>query len=69
MQLQSQTGFKVSTSNIKNVARAASALKLNEIPYLVLGGMLEAIAYLQAKIEIGRGRIPYTWEPIRSTKT
>ncbi|MBS7633135.1 glycosyltransferase [Candidatus Bathyarchaeota archaeon] len=69
MQLQSQTGFKVSTSNIKNVARATSALKFNEIPYLALGGIVEAIAYLQAKIEIKKGRIPYTWEPIRSTKT
>jgi hypothetical protein len=46
-----------------------STLKPTEILYLSLGTFLEAIAYLQAKLEVRRGAIPFAWEPIRSTKT
>jgi len=69
MQLKSATGFKVSTSSYKNVLRAFSALKPNEVLYALLGGFLEMIAYFQARIELGKGMVSYIWEPIKSTKT
>lgn len=68
MQLQNEEGFEVSTSNPWNIVRVAAALKLNEIPYLIMGGFLEVVAYVQAKLQISNGIIPYAWEPISSTK-
>jgi biofilm PGA synthesis N-glycosyltransferase PgaC len=68
MQLQKATNFKVSTSSFRNVLRAISALKLDEVLYAVLGGFLEVIAYAQARIALNKGTIPYIWEPIKSTK-
>ncbi len=68
MQLQNETGFKVSTSNPKNIMRVISALKPAELPYLILGGFLEGIAYIQARLQVNKGAIPYAWEPISSTK-
>jgi cellulose synthase/poly-beta-1,6-N-acetylglucosamine synthase-like glycosyltransferase len=69
MQLQNETGFSVSTSGFGNILHAASRLKPNEVLYLMFGGFLEIIAYLQAKIALGTGRVSYIWEPIKSTKT
>ena len=69
MQLQNETGFKVSTTSFSNILKAASELRPTEILYLSLGVFLEAIAYFQAKMEVRKGSIPFTWEPIGSTKT
>lgn len=69
MQLQRATSFEVSTSNFQNILRAIPILKITEIPYLLLGGFLEVIAYFLARIDFRKGIIPYVWEPIRSTKT
>lgn len=69
MQLQKTNAYKVSTSRPSNTLRVISALDKSEIPFLLLGGFLEVIAYSQAKIESYKGRIPYAWEPIKSTKT
>jgi len=69
MQLQKETGLGVSTASFGNILRAVTALRPNEVPYAFLGGILEVFAYSRAKIESRRGRIPYKWEPIRSTKT
>jgi uncharacterized membrane protein YccF (DUF307 family) len=44
-------------------------LGFGDILYLLPGGFLEAVAYLQARIAVKKGNIPYIWEPIRSTKT
>lgn len=68
MQVQKATNFKVSTSSFRNVLRAISALKPDEVLYALLGGFLEIIAYAQARIALNKGVIPYIWEPIRSTK-
>jgi len=68
MQLQNSTGFKVSTSNFRNILRAVSALKPSEVLYASLGGFLEAIAYIHVKVAFGK-LASYAWEPIRSTKT
>jgi cellulose synthase/poly-beta-1,6-N-acetylglucosamine synthase-like glycosyltransferase len=69
MQLQNETGFKVSTTSFSNILKAASELRPTEILYLSLGVFLEAIAYFQAKMEVRKGSIPFAWEPIGSTKT
>ena len=69
MQLKSATCFKVSTSSYRNVLRAFSALKPNEVLYALLGGFIEIIAYFQARIDLGKGMVSYIWEPIKSTKT
>lgn len=67
MQLKQATGFTVSTSNIKNVLQAAAELRLSEMFYAFLGGVLEVTAYSKAKLDY-RKAIPYMWEPIKSTK-
>jgi len=69
MQLQNETGFKVSTTSFSNILKAASELRPTEILYLSLGVFLEAIAYFQAKMEVRKDSIPFAWEPIGSTKT
>jgi cellulose synthase/poly-beta-1,6-N-acetylglucosamine synthase-like glycosyltransferase len=68
IQLHQTTGYKVSTSSLKNILRAASSLKPREIPYLLLGGFIEMISYIQARAAFSKGTIPFAWEPIRSTK-
>jgi hypothetical protein len=67
--LKASTGYKVSTSSFKNMFRAVAVLRLRDILYLLPGGFLEAIAYLQARVAVKKGEVPYIWEPIRSTKT
>jgi len=69
LQFQNATRYRVSTSNFKNVLRIVSKLKLSEIFYSLLGGVLEFFAYIQAKIAFRERRVPYVWEPIKSTKT
>lgn len=69
MQLQSTTGYKVSTSSFKNILRAVSALRRNETMYLLSGGFLETVTYLEARILFSQGTVPFVWEPIKSTKT
>ncbi|MGD0979422.1 MAG: glycosyltransferase [Candidatus Bathyarchaeia archaeon] len=68
MQLQNTTGYKVSTSSFKNMLRAIFKLKRNETIYVLPGGFLEIVAYLEARILFSKGNIPFTWEPIKSTK-
>jgi cellulose synthase/poly-beta-1,6-N-acetylglucosamine synthase-like glycosyltransferase len=69
MQLQNETGFKVSTTRFSNILNVASELRPTEILYLSLGVFLEAIAYFQAKMDVRKDSIPFAWEPIGSTKT
>jgi cellulose synthase/poly-beta-1,6-N-acetylglucosamine synthase-like glycosyltransferase len=68
IQLQNATNFKVSTSRFRNVLRAISVLKLDEVLYVFLGALIEIIAYSQARTALSKGMIPYVWEPIESTK-
>jgi biofilm PGA synthesis N-glycosyltransferase PgaC len=69
MQLQNATGYRVSTSSFKNMLRAVSALERSETIYVLPGGFLEFVAFLEAKILFRKGIIPFVWEPIKSTKT
>lgn len=69
LQLQNTTGYKVSTASFKNMLRAVSALERSETIYVLPGGFLEILAYLEARILFSKGTVPFVWEPIRSTKT
>jgi biofilm PGA synthesis N-glycosyltransferase PgaC len=68
MQLQNATGVKVSTSSFRNVLQSIPALRPTEIFYALLGGFLEMVAYFQARVTLSKGKVPYIWEPIKSTK-
>jgi len=68
LQLQNATGYKVSTSSFKNMLLAVFRLGHTETLYVLPGGFLELLAYLEAKILFTKGAIPYIWEPIKSTK-
>jgi cellulose synthase/poly-beta-1,6-N-acetylglucosamine synthase-like glycosyltransferase len=67
MQLKQATGFDVSTSSFKNILYSLSDLSVSEVFYAFLGGILEGLAYSQAKLSKNK-KIPYMWEPIKSTK-
>lgn len=69
LQIQRAAGFVVPTSDFRNIAWTISTLKLCEIPYALLGAILEGLAYLAAKLNFSKGEVPHTWEPIKSTKT
>lgn len=68
MQLQRTTEFTVSTSSFTNILKAVVELKPSEAFYVFLGGLLEVIACSQAKMDSRKDKVPYIWEPIRSTK-
>jgi poly-beta-1,6-N-acetyl-D-glucosamine synthase len=67
MQLKQATGFDVSTSSFKNILYALPDLTTSEVFFAFLGGVLEVIAHSQAKLSKNK-KIPYMWEPIKSTK-
>ncbi len=69
MQLQNATGIKVPTSSFRNILQAIPALRPTEVFYVLLGGFLEMVAYFQARVTLSKGKVPYIWEPIKSTKT
>lgn len=69
LQIRRAAGFVVPTSDFRNIAWMISTLKLREIPYALLGAVLEGLAYLVARLHFSKGEVPHTWEPIKSTKT
>lgn len=69
LQIREITGFVVPTSNFGNAVWQFSTLKLHEVPYALLGAVLEGFAYLVARLKFSKGKVPFVWEPIKSTKT
>jgi poly-beta-1,6-N-acetyl-D-glucosamine synthase len=67
MQLKQATGFDVSTASFKNILYALADLSVSEAFFAFLGGILEVVAYSQAKLSRNK-KVPYMWEPIKSTK-
>jgi cellulose synthase/poly-beta-1,6-N-acetylglucosamine synthase-like glycosyltransferase len=67
MQLKHATGFDVSTSSFKNILHSLPDLSVSEVFFAFLGGILEGIAYSQARLSKNK-KVPYMWEPIKSTK-
>jgi poly-beta-1,6-N-acetyl-D-glucosamine synthase len=67
MQLKQATGFDVSTSSFKNILYSLPDLSASEVFFAFLGSLIEIVAYSQARIAKNK-KIPYMWEPIKSTK-
>jgi len=68
-QVKEMAGFVVSTSDFRNTLWAISTLKLSDLPYVLLGAIIEGGAYIVARLNFSKDKIPYVWEPIKSTKT
>jgi len=68
LQLKQATGFDVSTSNFKYILQVIPKLTLSEVFFAFLGAFIEVIAYRQAKRSAVKEKIPYMWDPIKSTK-
>jgi biofilm PGA synthesis N-glycosyltransferase PgaC len=69
LQIRKMTGFVVPTSSITNTLWSVSTLKASEIPFALIGAFLEGLAYLAARLTFSKGKVPYIWDPIKSTKT
>ena len=69
LQIRRMTGFVVPTSNFRTALWTVLTLKPSEIPYALLGAVLEGVAYLVARLNFSKGKVPYVWDPIKSTKT
>ncbi len=67
MQLKQATGFDVSTSSFKNILYSLPDLSASEVFFAFLGGLVEVVAYSQARLAKNK-KVPYMWEPIKSTK-
>ncbi len=67
MQLKQATGFDVSTSSFKNILYSLPDLSAGEVFFAFLGGLVEVVAYSQARLA-KNAKVPYMWEPIKSTK-
>jgi poly-beta-1,6-N-acetyl-D-glucosamine synthase len=67
MQLKQATGFDVSTSSFKNILYSLPDLSASEMFFAFLGGLVEVVAYSQARLAKNK-KVPYMWEPIKSTK-
>lgn len=68
LQIRRIAGFVVPTSSLRNTVWSFSTLRLSEIPYALLGAFIESFAYLVARLNLSKGRVPHVWEPIKSTK-
>lgn len=72
LQIQERTGFAVSTSSMKNILlsliREDFMETLKKLPFLVLGGIIEMLAFLSAHQEFRKGKLPFAWKTIESTK-
>ncbi len=73
LQIKRMTGFVVSTSKLKNVLpilmREILRFSIKKLLWILLGVILEIYAYLLARHDLSKGRIPYKWKKLKSTKT
>jgi len=72
LQIKQAEGFAVSTSDFRKILLTLiKSFKLNfkELFALSLFIPLEAYSYLLARYDLSRGRIPFVWETLKSTKT
>jgi len=69
LQLKQTTGFDVSTTNFRYILQVIPKLTPSEVFFAFLGAFIEVIAYRQAKRSAMKEKIPYMWEPIKSTKS
>lgn len=72
LQIQEKTGFTVSTSSTKNrlfsITREDFIETAKKLPFFILGGLIEILAHFSARREFRKGKVPYAWKTIESTK-
>lgn len=72
LQIQKKTGFTVSTSSLKNrlfsITTEGSIETMKKLPFFILGGLVEMLAHFSARREFRKGKVPYAWKAIESTK-
>ena len=72
LQIQKKTGFTVSTSIKKNillsVIRKNFLETVKSLPLFILGAIIEILAHIGARREFRKGKMPYAWKTISSTK-
>jgi len=71
LQIKQMEGFAVSTSDLRKILSTlikSFRFNLKEMCALSLFIALEAYSYLLARYDLSKGRIPFVWEPLQSTK-
>jgi len=72
LQIQKTTGFTVSTSSKKNILFSVTGKNFLEtvkkLPFFILGAIIEMLAHFSARLEFRKGKVPYAWKTIESTK-
>lgn len=72
LQIQKTTGFTVSTLSKKNillsVTRENFLETVKKLPFFILGTIIEMLAHFSARREFQKGKVPYAWKTIESTK-
>lgn len=71
LQIKQMEGFVVSTSDFRKILSTlvkSFRLNLSELVAIALFIPLEVYSYLLARYDLSKGRIPFVWETLRSTK-
>ena len=72
LQIKEKTGFTVSTLNLQNIlfslTRGGFLKMVRNLPIFSLGAIIETLAHISARLEFRKGKIPYVWKLIQSTK-
>ena len=72
LQIKRTTGFVVPTSKPENVLpillRGLDLRNIKGLVTILFGAVLEMCAHLLARYDLSKGRIPYVWERLPSTK-
>lgn len=73
LQIKKMTGFAVPTAKYKNVLptllkRSNPWKPIEELITILVGALLEMCARLLARYDLSKGRVPYIWERLESTK-
>lgn len=71
LQIKQMEGFAVSTSDFRKIlSTLIKSFRLNfkELFTMALFIVLDTYSYLLARYDLSKGRIPYVWETLKSTK-
>ena len=72
LQINKNTGFTVSTLSKKNILLSIGSENLVEtlrkLHLFILGAIIEMFAHFSARLEFQKGKVPYAWKTIQSTK-
>lgn len=71
LQIKQMEGFVVATSDFRRILSTlikSFKLNLKELAVMTLFLALEAYSYLLARYDLSKGRIPFAWEALKSSK-